>query len=76
MVQSMERESIEGAMDGASDRSKSNRRSDGSCKRWIREHLMERWMDQAMDEGAIDGAMSGSRHGSGSNRRSDGWCER
>jgi hypothetical protein len=29
MVQSMEQETIEGAMDGASDRSESNRRSDG-----------------------------------------------
>ena len=37
MVQAMDQGAIEEAMDGASDGSGSNRRSDGWCKRWIRE---------------------------------------
>ena len=41
MVQSMEQETIEGAMDGASDGSESNRRSDGWCERWIREQAID-----------------------------------
>jgi hypothetical protein len=42
MVQSMEQETIEGAMDGESDGSGSNRRSDGWIKLWMREQLTER----------------------------------
>ena len=49
------------AMDhGASDRSESTPRSDGSeSKRWIREKSKERWMVQAMDQGAIEGVIDG-----------------
>ena len=63
-------------MDGAIDGAGIYRRSDGLCKRWIRKHLMERWMVQEMDQGAIEGVMDGASDGSESNRRSDGSCKR
>ena len=37
IVLAVEQGAIEGAMDDASNGSGSNRRSDGCCKRWIRE---------------------------------------
>jgi hypothetical protein len=56
LVQLMDQGAIEGAMSGASNGSGSTRRSDGWCKRCVRELLMERWLVQAMDQGAIEGA--------------------
>ena len=46
------------AMYGARDGSDSSRKSDGSeRKRWIREHLKERYFVKAMDQGVIEGSM-------------------
>ena len=66
------------AMYGARDGSDSSRKSDGSeRKRWIREHLKERYFVKAMDQGVSDRSASNWRiDGSGISRRCDGWCKR
>jgi hypothetical protein len=51
---------IEGAMDGVSSGSGSNRRSDGCRERRIREQKKERRMVQAKDQRAIGGATDGA----------------
>jgi hypothetical protein len=56
-------------------RSRSNRRSYGWYKRWIREQKKERWVVQAMYQGVIEGVMGGASDGSRSNRWSDGLCK-
>jgi hypothetical protein len=57
MVRAVDQGAIERATDNASDGSKSNRRSDGWCERWIMELKTERRMVQAMDHSVIEGAM-------------------
>ena len=37
-----------------------NRRSDECCKQWIREQWKERWLVRAVDQRVIEGAMDGS----------------
>jgi hypothetical protein len=57
----MDQGAIERAMDGASDGSESNRRSDGWFKRWIREKK-ERWKVRAFDQGPIIISLSYNYH--------------
>ena len=76
MMLAMDQGAIEGALGDASNKSGSNRRSDGWFKRWITEQLKERWVVQSIDQRAKEGVTDGSNDGSESNRRSDGWCER
>ena len=75
MMLAMDQGAIEGALGDASNKSGSNRRSDGWFKRWITEQLKERWVVQSIDQRAKEGVMGGAS-GSRSNRRSDGWCKR
>ena len=67
MVQAMDQRAIaaiEGAMEGTSDGSGSNRLSDGWCNQ---KQQKERWMVRGVDQGAIEGETDGSSDGSGSN---------
>ena len=50
MVRAVVQGIVEGALDGASGGSGNSRKSVGWCERWIRKHLMERWMVQEMDQ--------------------------
>jgi hypothetical protein len=68
-------ESMEGAIDAASNGSGNNWRSDGWCKEWMWEQLKMRWMMLAIDQGWIDWAMDATRDGWGNNWRSDGWMQ-
>ena len=74
MVRVMDQGAIEKAMDCACGESgiyrksdgwckrwiRENRRSDECCKQWIREQWKERWLVRAVDQRVIEGAMDGS----------------
>jgi hypothetical protein len=63
-------------MDSASDESVNKSRSNGCYKRWIVEHLKERWMAQALDQGEIEGPLDSASDGSVSKSRNDVWYKR
>ena len=69
MVSATDQGAIEGAMDSASDESVNKSRSNGCYKRWIVEHLKERWMAQALDQGEIEGPLDSASDGSVSKSR-------
>jgi hypothetical protein len=62
MVQAIDQKVIGGEMDGVSDGSVRNRKSDGRCERWIMERRMLQaidqkvigWMVRAIDHSAIE----------------------